>query len=70
MIRVLVPAPATRANSTGVNNLQWRIAEWMKDNDIEHWASYRQNYSYWGVEFFGLNYEQDALAFKIAFGGI
>ncbi len=68
MIRIFVPAAPTREGV--VYELQQSISEWMRANDVEHWSCYRQNYSYLAVEFFGLNYEEDALAFKIAFGGV
>jgi hypothetical protein len=67
-MKVLIPAPTTRTNSSQVTSLDEGISNWMRDNNVEHWLSYREDYKTWAVEFIGLNGKEDATAFKLAFG--
>jgi len=45
------------------------IYKWMETNVIDHWTISRLSSDEIKVDFFGLEYAQDAAAFKLKFGG-
>lgn len=70
MIKVLIPCYLYRHQSGGsFINKRPEVEEWLRDNAIVHYQIWHPTPTQLAVEFDGTAQQENALAFKLKFGG-
>ena len=69
-MKVFISMPVTRDQKrTAENNKRHdAIISWLREHNIEHWKGYREDSNLYVVEFYGMDQEQDIIAFRLMFG--